>query len=90
MPGGDAQFDVFISYKSEYKPWVEALARNLKQQRFEVWLDDWRRIPGSLIPGTLDSAINNSKVSIRFQGRPLFASNLDPSWMKELAYPGSA
>jgi len=29
-------------------------------------------------------------VSIRFQGRPLFASNLDPSWMKELAYPGSA
>jgi len=36
------------------------------------------------------AAIAALEVSIRFQGRPLFASNLDPSWMKELAYPGSA
>ena len=38
----------------------------------------------------IDRALYLPKVSIRFQGRPLFASNLDPSWMKELAYPGSA
>jgi hypothetical protein len=64
MPGGQAQYDVFISYKSGYKPWVEALARNLKRQRFEVWLDDWRRMPGALIAGTLEEAINNSKAGV--------------------------
>jgi hypothetical protein len=64
MPGGQVQYDVFISYKSDYKPWVETLARNLKRQRFEVWLDDWRRMPGDLIAGTLDEAINNSKAGV--------------------------
>jgi hypothetical protein len=42
--------------------------------------------------GQIISNVNDGVVtlSIRFQGRPLFASNLDPSWMKELAYQGSA
>jgi hypothetical protein len=30
------------------------------------------------------------KVSNRFRLRPLFASNRDPSWVEELAYPRSA
>jgi hypothetical protein len=64
MPNDDPEFDVFISYKSEYKPWVETLARNLTQQRLTVWLDDWRRRPGDLIAGTLDKAIKNSKAGV--------------------------
>lgn len=64
MPKDYQEYDVFISYKSEYKPWVETLARNLSKQRLAVWLDDWRKRPGDLIAGTLDKAINNSKSGV--------------------------
>jgi hypothetical protein len=58
------EYDVFISYKSEYKPWVETLARNLERQRLTVWLDDWRKRPGDLIAGTLDKAIGSSRAGV--------------------------
>jgi hypothetical protein len=64
MSGTNPEYDVFISYKSEYKPWVETLARNLSQQGLIVWLDDWRKRPGDLVAGTLDKAINNSKAGV--------------------------
>jgi hypothetical protein len=64
MSNGNPQYDVFISYKSEYKPWVETLARNLERQRLTVWLDDWRKRPGDLIAGTLDNAIKSSRAGV--------------------------
>ena len=36
-----ARYDVFISHRSVYKPWVEILARNLKVRGYEVFLDLW-------------------------------------------------
>jgi SNF2 family DNA or RNA helicase len=38
----------------------------------------------------LFTAIDGAVVSNRFQLRPLFASNRDPSWVEEFAYPRSA
>jgi hypothetical protein len=64
MANGNPEYDVFISYKSEYKPWVETLARNLKRQRLMVWFDDWSKRPGDLIAGTLDRAIKNSRAGV--------------------------
>jgi len=60
----NADYDVFISYKSEYKPWVETLARNLERQRLTVWVDDWRKRPGDLIAETLDKAIGSSRAGV--------------------------
>jgi TIR domain-containing protein len=64
MSNSNPEYDVFISYKSEYKPWVETLARNLERQRLTVWLDDWRKRPGDLIAGTLDKAIKSSRAGV--------------------------
>lgn len=45
----DTLYDAFISYKSEYLPWVETLARNLRRLGVEVWLDEWHRRPGDRV-----------------------------------------
>ena len=58
------KYDVFISYRSEYKPWVETLARNLERQGLTVWLDDWRKRPGDLITETLDKAMMDSRAGV--------------------------
>ncbi len=34
-------YDVFISHKSEYRPWTEVLAQNLKNQGYRIFLDSW-------------------------------------------------
>lgn len=41
-----AGYDVFISHKSEYKPWVIWLAEALKASGRSVFLDIWNLIPG--------------------------------------------
>jgi hypothetical protein len=64
MSADNPEYDVFISYKSEYKPWVNTLARNLERQRLTVWVDDWRKRPGDLIAETLDRAIKGSRAGV--------------------------
>jgi hypothetical protein len=64
MSNDNPEYDVFISYKSEYKPWVDTLMRNLERQRLRVWVDDWRKIPGALVASTLDKAISGSRVGV--------------------------
>src|SRR4051812_29427250 len=61
MPGDERRYDVFISYKSEYKPWVETLARNLEAQGLTVWLDDWRRVPGDRVDLTIEQALARAR-----------------------------
>ena len=41
-----AGYDVFISHKSEYKPWVTWLADALQASGRSVFLDIWNLIPG--------------------------------------------
>ena len=46
-PGiGPRGYDVFLSHKSEHKPWVEWLARCLKASGRSVFLDIWNLVPG--------------------------------------------
>lgn len=57
-------YDVFISHKSDQKPWVRILARNLKKAGFSVFLDEWCIIPGQSIAECLSSGLNNSRKGI--------------------------
>jgi WD40 repeat protein len=43
---GDIRFDVFLSHNSRDKPAVERVARALKKQGLEPWLDAWHLTPG--------------------------------------------
>jgi hypothetical protein len=60
----DPAFDVFLSYKSEYLPWVEVLARNLQRQGLTVWLDDWQRVPGDPVGRSLEDGLNASRAAV--------------------------
>lgn len=44
--GRDVRFDVFLSHNSRDKPAVERVARALKKQGLEPWLDAWHLTPG--------------------------------------------
>jgi|GEM_PF-2153644 len=57
-------YDAFISYKSDYREWVETLAANLETQGFHVCLDKYDLIPGSSLPQTLCSHIKDSRKGI--------------------------
>ena len=57
-------YDVFISHRSDHKPWVITLANNLRQRGYRVFLDAWELVPGqNLIPG-LSAALQNSRKGI--------------------------
>jgi len=58
------KYDVFISYNSDYKGWIEILAKNLKSQKFRVFLDDWEFIAGNLIVEEMNRGIEQSKNGI--------------------------
>src|SRR6266699_3049153 len=40
------QFDVFLSHNGADKPFVESVARELRRQGLEPWLDRWYLVPG--------------------------------------------
>ena len=80
MSNGNPEYDVFISYKSEYKPWVDTLMRNLERQRLRVWVDDWRKIPGALVAATLDKAISGSRVGVLIVTPEAVAAALPPAF----------
>ena len=43
----EQRFDTFLSHSSADKPAVEALARLLKKDGIDSWLDKWHLIPGN-------------------------------------------
>ena len=60
----DTRYDAFISYKSEYLPWVEILAQNLRRLGLTVFLDEWARIPGVRVSPFLQSALDASRAGV--------------------------
>ncbi len=72
-------YDVFISHKSDDKPWVRVLAKNLKAQGYGVFLDEWELVPGKSITEGLYHALTNSKKAI------LVASpeTIESGWVRE-------
>lgn len=72
-------FDVFISHKSDCKPWVKVLAQNLKNQGYKVFLDEWELIPGKSIVDTLFNGLKQSRKGILVVTPGAFESG----WVRE-------
>ncbi len=53
-------YDVFISHRSENKPWVRVLEENLSAQGFSPFLDERSMIPGGSVAGQLHQALEHS------------------------------
>ena len=58
-PSG-SRYDVFLSHSSIDKPFVEELARRLKQAGIEPFLDKWNLIPGQPWQEALEAALSQS------------------------------
>ncbi|UCH94784.1 MAG: toll/interleukin-1 receptor domain-containing protein [Candidatus Aminicenantes bacterium] len=72
-------FDVFISHKSDCKPWVRVLAQNLKTQGYKVFLDEWELIPGKNLVENLFNGLKQSRKGILVVTSGAFESG----WVRE-------
>ena len=57
-------YDIFISYRTTHSDWVKILASNLKQQGYDIFLDQWALIPGQRFSPQLYDALTHSKCAI--------------------------
>ena len=61
MPApSNIRYEVFLSHSSDDKPRVEELARRLKQEGIEPFLDKWNLIPGQPWQEALEEALGQS------------------------------
>lgn len=58
------QHDVFLSHKSEYKPWVEWLGRALQARGHSVFLDNWHLVPGENWVEGLHHGLQQAKAAV--------------------------
>jgi WD40 repeat protein len=61
-------YDVFLSHSSADKPAVEKLARKLREEGIEPFLDKWHLVPGDLWQPGLEEGLRNSRACIVFVG----------------------
>ncbi len=61
-------YDVFLSHSSADKPAVEEVARKLRKEGIEPFLDKWHLIPGELWQPALEKGLRNSRACIIFVG----------------------
>ncbi len=64
-------YDVFLSHASDDKPEVEALARRLREDGLEPFLDKWHLIPGEPWQEALEDALEASRTCAVFVGAKL-------------------
>jgi hypothetical protein len=64
MAASSHTYDVFISHKSDVKPWVEVLARNLQARRFRVFVDIGEIVPGRNLVDELYRGLQQSRAGI--------------------------
>lgn len=57
-------YDIFISYRTTYTDWVEALAHNLSAQGYSIFLDRWELEAGQYFASNIDAALRNSRFAI--------------------------
>ncbi len=71
-------YDVFISHRSDHKPWVITLANNL-QRNYRVFLDAWELVPGRNFIPQLHEGLQHSRKGI------LVATSdaVDSGWVQE-------
>lgn len=58
------EYDIFISYRSTCRPWVETLAHNLVAQGYKVFLDAWELYGGQNFTRKIYSALNSSRCAL--------------------------
>ena len=58
------QYDIFISYRSTQRAWVETLASNLRDQGYKVFLDIWEISGGESFTKKIFAALNNSRCAL--------------------------
>ncbi len=64
-------YDVFLSHATDDKPAVEELARRLRRDGFEPFLDKWHLVPGEPWQEALEDALAASRTCAGFVGREL-------------------
>ena len=57
-------YDVFISYRTIHRQWVETLATNLERNGYRVFLDAWRLIPGQSFVKGIHDALKASRCGV--------------------------
>ncbi len=57
-------YDVFISHRSDDKPWVRTLAGNLQKASLEVFFDEWSLVPGESFVAGLERGLAASKSGV--------------------------
>lgn len=72
-------YHVFISHKSDCKPWVRILAQNLKSNGFNVFLDEWELVPGQSIAEGLYRGLKKSQKGILV----VTPGAIESGWVKE-------
>lgn len=60
---------VFISYSYEDSEWVRAFAEALRQQKMDVWLDQWSVAPGESLRSAIEVGLRESDAIIAVVSR---------------------
>lgn len=68
-------FDVFISHSAVDKEFARTLARDIKENGYSVWLDEWNLVPGDSFAKVISEAIKSSKYLIAVMSPDYFASD---------------
>jgi GTPase SAR1 family protein len=68
------EYDVFLSYSSEDKETVHALAERLKKDGLRVWLDAWVIQPGDPIPLKIQHGLEQSRTFLMCMSPAYFGS----------------
>ena len=76
---------VFLSYRriGEQKQFVKKFAEQLKQQKFNIWLDDYDMFPGDMITTEISHGIKRSAIFVCLLSKEFFESEWCP---KELNF----
>ena len=64
-------YDVFLSHASPDKPAIETLARRLRKDGIEPFLDKWHLVPGEPWQEALEDALDDSRTCAVFVGAKL-------------------
>ena len=59
-----SSYDIFISYRTTRRPWVEVLADNLETQGYTVFLDHRELVPGANFTRSIFEALKNSRFAL--------------------------
>jgi tetratricopeptide (TPR) repeat protein len=78
-PSSPKHYDVFISFATADKPWVDALAANLHNAGLEVFYAPWEIGPGDSFVKRLDWGLEKSRNGVLVVSR----ESLDRPWVQE-------